>query len=350
MLATPQPVWATGPSTAGQEASGPDPEAPPTLYVSPEGDDGAAGTSPEAALATLEAALARAGSGDGIYLLPGVYAQSSYLEEVFDPENPLWIAGEPGASILDGGGELPYALWCEACAGIVLRDLVIRNYTDACVALIASEAIAFERVEIAGCGFAPALTEAEFEGYGFYVEGSQAIAVEDSEVHHNGPNPQRPGFLVGTAVNLYACSGCLVRGNRIHNNVGAAVLAEDSHDVVIEDNQIFGNELDVTVEQWWDGAIWIDGGANVVVRGNALYGNNGPALQISDEEGAGPTGYVVEGNAITGNRIGVYLWGFGTWEMPEQPVLRFEGNTLEANELGDVFVYPEWCLPPEGCG
>ncbi len=344
------PAGTTTVSFIDPAAGGPVTEEPPTLFVSANGDDAASGATTAEALETLQEALARASDGDFIHLLPGTYRQSATFEGAFDPENPVLIAGEPGATVLDGGGELPYALWCEGCAGIVLRDLIFQDYTDACVALIASESITFERVVVADCGFAPALFEEEFEGYGIYVESSRGIVVEASEVHHNGPNPQRPGFRVGTAVNLYDCRGCTIRGNRLHGNIGAAVLAEDSYEVVIEGNDIFGNELDVTIEDWWDGAIWIDGGADVFVRGNEIHDNNGPGLQISDEEGAGPTGYVVEANRITGNRIGFYLWGFGTDELPTEPVLRFAGNDVSGNALGDTFVYPGWCLPPEGCG
>jgi parallel beta-helix repeat protein len=318
------------------------------LYVSPDGDDDGAGSTSAEPLRSIQRALELVQPGQRILALPGTYRESIVLSDLGGASAPITLAGVPGLTILDGGRRLPVALWCEACRGLVLEGLIVRGYTDAGLVIAYSQDIVLRGLLVSHSGFDPQVEEWELEGYGIDLESSTRVLVENNQVTRIGPDPQRPGRLMGSSIVAYDCRECVIRGNLIFENTGGMVV-EDSVDVLVEHNQLLNNDLDATAERWWDGAIWLDGGRDVTLRGNTIRGNLGPGLQISDEESAGPTGYVIEHNLVAENWIGLYLWGFGDWELPGEPTLRFSGNQIRDNELADLFVSPGWCLPPEPC-
>jgi parallel beta-helix repeat protein len=340
------------PSTAAESEpippSGPAESGPADIYVSPDGEDQASGRSAEDALFSISRALELVSAGERVLILPGVYSETLSLWQFGDPSAPITISGVPGETVLDGGRELATGLWCEACRGLVVEKLVVRNYTDAALVILYSESIVVRDLLVSDSGFEPQLEDWQFEGYGIDVESSSRVQVERNRVTRIGPNPQRPGHMLGSSIVAYDCHECVIRGNTIWENTGGMVV-EDSISVLVEGNLLFDNDLDATAEFWWDGAIWLDGGQDVTLRGNTIRDNLGPGLQISDEESAGPTGYVLEDNLVTGNLIGLYLWGFGTSDLPGEPVLRARGNQITGNTLVDVYVSPEWCLAPEPC-
>ena len=113
---------------------------------------------------------------------------------------------------------------------------------------------------------------------------------------------------------------------------------EDSENVVVEDNEVYENDLDATVDEWWDGGLWLDGGRNVVVRDNVFRDNLGPGIQISDEDLQNPTGYVLQDNISTRNYYGIYIWNFGTSDWPPENVLQRSGNQFTENTIQDVWI------------
>ena len=40
-------------------------------------------------------------------------------------------------------------------------------------------------------------------------------------------------------------------------------------------NRIYGNDLDVSADEWWDAGIWVDGGADVRLVRNTIQDNHG---------------------------------------------------------------------------
>ena len=127
---------------------------------------------------------------------------------------------------------------------------------------------------------------------------------------------------------------------------GGGILVEDSTGVLVEGNQIFDNDLDVSADEWWDGGIWLDGGSNVTIRGNTFTNNRGPGIEISDEDIQRPFGYVLENNTSTGNYYGIYIWNFGSTDFPPDSVLRRSGNTFSGNSRQDVWIEAMPCPTP----
>ena len=180
----------------------------------------------------------------------------------------------------------------------------------------------------------------EVEGYGIQVDECQSVTVENNDVYQNGPQPQLPGRLMGTGINTYMCTDCVIRNNQSHDNIGGGILVEDSVNVLVEGNEALSNDLDATAEEWWDGGIWVDGGHDVTVRNNTFRGNLGPGIQISDEDLQQPYGYVIENNVSTENYYGIYIWNFGTSQFPPENVLRMLNNQISANTVQDVWIVP----------
>ncbi len=106
-------------------------------------------------------------------------------------------------------------------------------------------------------------------------------------------------------------------------------------------NRIWGNDLDVSLDEWWDGGIWVDGGRDVKVIANRFEDNLGPGIEISDEDCQSPTGYVLKRNVSTGNYFGIFVWNFGTTDFPDESILELQGNDFGGNSRQDVWIEPD---------
>lgn len=343
-------------TSGGEEIRSPEATAPSEAfastndyYVSNKGDDAAEGRTTETAFRTVSRALEVVQPGDAILILPGIYHEALELEDAGNSRAPITIRGEGGVAVLDGQRIMTIGFWCESCTNFVFQNLEIRNYTDIGIGVYLSYDIIMRNLTVHHNGFDAQLTDWEIEGYGINVDESQKITVENNEVYQNGPQPQLLGRLMGTGINTYMCTACVIRNNRSHDNIGGGILVEDGENVLVEGNEIYSNDLDATVEEWWDGGIWIDGGHDVIVRDNAFRDNLGPGIQVSDEDHQQPYGYVIENNVSTGNYYGIYIWNFGASDFPPENTLRMSNNQITGNTRQDVWIVPWDCPPPDPC-
>jgi len=188
-------------------------------------------------------------------------------------------------------------------------------------------------------GHAVQLKDWEIEGYGIHVEDSKNINISDNLVYRNGPDPQIfPSFLMGTGINTYNNEDVLISNNVSYNNIGGGYLVEDSYKVIFENNEAYGNDLDATVEEWWDGALWLDGGGDVIVRNNYFHDNFGPGIEISDEDFQDPKGYVLENNRSNNNYYGIFIWNFGTKDWPDSTIIKRSGNDFSGNSVENIWI------------
>ena len=155
--------------------------------------------------------------------------------------------------------------------------------------------------------------------------------------------------MLGTGINTFMCTDCVIRNNHSYENVGGGILVEDGVNVLVEGNEVIANYLDATEDEWWDGGIWIDGGHDIIVRNNEFRDNLGPGIQISDEDHQQPYGYVLENNTSRNNYYGIYIWNFGTSELPPESVLRLTNNLFQDNSVQDVWIEDWTCPPPDPC-
>jgi len=308
-------------------------------YVSTNGNDDQDGRSKETAFRTIEHAISVVQPGNTIQILPGIYDETLMMEGLGDPEKPIVLRGQVGETILDGQRISTIGFWCEKCTNLIVADLTFRNYTDIGLGVYDSSDIKIQNLTLYDNGFAVQLTDWELEGYGVHIDESSRISIEGCDVYQNGPQP-RPHGVLGTGINTYQCTNCLIRDNSTHHNVGGGILVEDGIDVVVQGNDVFANYLDATEDEWWDGGIWIDGGRNVTVANNTFRENIGPGIQISDEDFQQPYGYVLENNRSTGNYYGIYIWNFRETEFPPENVLRMTNNQISGNTIQDVWIVP----------
>ena len=308
-------------------------------YVSNSGDDENIGTTEGSAFKTIAKALSTVKPGGAVRILSGVYHESIGLESCGSLAAAITIEGYNATPTLDGENNKPIGLYFEKSNNYIVKNLKIINYTDIGIGFSLGKDLLLTDLEIAENGHAIQLKDWELEGYGIDVDYSENIEISNCNVYKNGPDPQIiPDYIMGTGINTYGNTNVLIKNNKSYNNIGGGILVEDSYDVIVEDNEVYGNDLDASIDEWWDGGLWLDGGANVIVRNNYFHDNLGPGIEISDEDKQNPTGYQLIDNISTNNYYGIFIWNFGTNDWPPESVIRREGNDFSGNSISDVWI------------
>ena len=312
-------------------------------YVSPAGSDDSSGISEEGAFATLRKAIENVHPGGRVHILPGTYHESIAVEGLGDAAAYIGISGVNGIPVFDGQHSEPFGLWAGHSTHVIFDNIEFRNYTDFGIGAGESNLLFFQNLVLQDNGHAVQLKSWDLEGYGIHVDESANITISGCDVYENGPDPQKPpNYIMGTGINTYGNVNVTITYNRSHHNTGGGILVEDSEGVYVENNQIYANNLDATVDEWWDGGIWVDGGKNVILRDNNIYDNFGPGIEISDEDNQNPTGYRLEGNTCTGNYFGIFIWNFGTDTWPNSTIISKMNNDFSGNTRQDVWIEPWW--------
>ena len=310
----------------------------PVYYVSMQGNDQFDGLTEATAFASLGHAIKVVKPGESIHILSGTYFEALMLENIGSAESTITIRGLGAKPIFDGQRSATIGFWCEKCKNLLFDNLEFTNYSDIGIGVYLSTGITMQNLKIHNNGFAPQLTGWEIEGYGIDVDTSQHATIKNNEVYCNGPDP-RPFGTLGTGINTFKCTDCVIQNNYSYENIGGGMLVEDGVNVVVEGNEIGANYLDATEDEWWDGGLWVDGGHDIVVRNNLFINNIGPGIEISDEELQKPYGYVLENNVSTGNYYGIFIWNLSkddTW--PDESILNRSGNQITQNTIKDVWI------------
>ena len=275
--------------------------------------------------------------GQTVRLAPGIYRTSVVLGAF---EGPITIAGGDGV-VLDGDGIRTTGIGLVESSGFVITGIEFRGYADAGLYTLLGSDVEITGNRFVDNGRASTLADNFGEGFGLDVVGTENVVIQGNVAERNGPSEERMAdAILGTGINTFEMVDGVIRDNVSRDNHGGGILVEEGIGVVVEGNVVGGNRLDAAGD-WWDGAIWVDGGRDVVIRGNTITGNAGPGLQLSDEEDAYPArsvGYVVEGNVITDNLYGIYVWGWGTCPDPPDDAVVFGGNEVSGNTVAD-----RWC-------
>jgi len=309
-----------------------------TYYVSPAGDNSADGLSRKSAFQTIGHALDILLAGETVIILSGTYNEGLRLENRGSADASITIKGENGTSMLDGEESMKAAFWISESVNIIIDNLEIANYTDAGIVVTNSADITIKNIVAHDNGKAAVSLWAE--GYGIHADDSINVTIENNDAYNNGPQPQIPSKLMGTGINCFNIQDSVIRGNLSHHNVGGGILVEDSVNVLVEDNEAQYNDLDASVDEWWDGGIWVDGGHDITVRNNLFSNNKGPGIEISDEDFQEPYGYIFENNISTNNYYGIYIWNFGTSDYPSEDILKMENNQITGNTIQDTWIVP----------
>lgn len=321
-----------------------------TYYVSSSGNDNDNGTSEESAFKTIARALQVVAPGGTVFIFPGTYREGIVLLNFGSSEGAITIAGFKGMPTLNGNDQTPISLFAEKCTNLIFQNLEIKNYTDIGIGASKCTGIKLQNLIVTENGHSVKLLDWELEGYGIYVEDSKNVTIINNNVSRNGPSPQIfPDRLMGTGIDTFHNQNVVIKGNRSYENIGGGILVEDSVFVIVEDNKVYRNDLDASVDAWWDGGIWLDGGRDVIIRNNIFRDNLGPGIQISDEDIQHPTGYILENNVSTGNYYGIFIWNFGTTVWPTSSILRHRGNQITGNTRQDIWIEAWLCSEDQPC-
>ncbi len=331
----------------------------PAVYVSPDGDDHQRGTSPDEAFATLAHALCNAAPGQTVYVAPGRYEESILLSEFGQKGVPIRIVGQSGPNgekpVLDGGRHFTYGIAiigedeAHKSYSFVVENLEFANYTDAGFAAITAEDITLRNSILRDNGFHGMNPENNGEGMGADFVEVIGLVVDGVEGIHNGPEDAvwQQGILGGD-ISVWGSQDVVVRNCTTHDTIGNGLLFEDTVHALAEDNR-FTHALLTAPHEEVDGAIWVDGGHDILIRHNVVADNQGPGLQISDEEVQHPYGYVFEGNIVTGNQVGVFIWNFGVCPWPDESIVKMVDNVFRDNRDGVVRCEPWGCGEGQPC-
>ncbi len=308
-------------------------------YVSTNGNDNNDGESKDNAFRTIARAFEVVEPGETILVLAGTYYERIELEYLGNSSAPITLRGEAGAAILDGQRVRTMGIWCEYCTNLIFENLEIRNYTDIGIGALYSSTITMRNLTVHNNGFAAQLTSWEIEGYGIDADECSNVLIENNNVYQNGPNPQTD-ILMGTGINTFGCSNSTIRNNQCYENIGGGMLVEDGVNVLVEGNNVYNNDLDASVEEWWDGGLWVDGGHDIIIRNNTFTGNLGPGIEITDEDFQNPYGYVLENNICTGNYYGILICNFGSSDWPPDNIIKRSGNQFTGNTRKNIWIIP----------
>ena len=308
-------------------------------YVSSLGNDKSYGTGENTAFKTIAQAFRSIKPGGTIRILPGTYNESIGFMGCGNATSSITIEGYNGIPTLDGENKSTIGIYCEKCRNLIFRNLMFENYTDIGIGASLSNGITLQNLIIRENGHAVQLKDWELEGYGIHIDDSENILIENNDVYRNGPEPQIvPDFIMGTGINTYGNKNVIIRNNKSYKNIGGGILVEDSYNVLVEGNHVYENDLDASVDEWWDGGLWLDGGKDVIVRNNLFENNLGPGIEISDEDLQKPTGYVLENNVSKGNYYGIFIWNFGTTDWPADSIISRSGNQFIESDSLNVWI------------
>lgn len=312
-----------------------------TYYVSTAGNDANDGKSLASAFRNISKAFTVIRPGGKILIAPGIYFESIGLQSCgTGNKSPLiHVEGYQGQAVMDGQNKKPIGIFGEGCYNMLFSNIKFQNYTDIGIGFEKSGHLVLQNLEVLENGHNVQLTDWELEGYGIHVETSTNVDISDNVVYRNGPDPQKfPDYLMGTGINTFGNSHVNISNNISYRNIGGGILVEDSYHVVVENNEVYENDLDATVDGWWDGGLWLDGGGNVIVKNNNFHHNLGPGIEVSDEDLQYPKGYVLENNKSNNNYYGIFIWNFGTTSWPDTSIIKNINNDFSGNSIKDVWI------------
>jgi parallel beta-helix repeat protein len=307
-----------------------------TLYVSPTGNDTNPGTSPGAALRTVQRAADLAQAGDLVSIAAGVYRETVTVPRSGTAAQPIVFRGAAGA-VLDGadagiaggvawnaagGGVYSYVTGFATGHVVTEAGRLFRYESAAALAALAAGppggfffdgTTLFVKFTDGSSPAAHAMHVARRED-GFVIDSRAFVRVEGLEIRHYGAGD------FGKGVYLRYCSNCAVRGCRIHEVESAGVWIKGGDRNVVEDNQL----TDTSIFGWdWD-----------ETKGSSAE-NNG--VTLTDDVGFGN---VVRRNVFRGTFNG--LGPCGSLPPPS-------GFTTETDVYDNYFLqHTDDALEPEG--
>jgi parallel beta-helix repeat protein len=326
-----------GPPSAACSALETIPESPNEIFVAPDGDDAAAGTSAAAPLQTLAAAVGRFQSGGGTVIVGGGTYPDQEFEAVGTSDTPLVIrAADSETPVFDGSavaGDSSGVIRLSKAQHVALVGLEIANCSaDLCQGIVSPSAVL--DLTVRDCDLH------DLSGPGMRFHG-KTIRLEENHIHDVAlVNVNDVAYPTG---GWPTCSGTepdsnlpddpwtddvVIRDNDIENCWGEGIGVWFASHAVVEEN---------TVNTAWNVGIYLDNSYQVTVTRNfvsmnrGLNGNGGSGILMATESYAGWLNASASSHdiAITNNIVSAGN-GIGWWSSP---------STSDANTYGPVQVF-----------
>lgn len=253
---------------------------PSTFYVSPTGNDNAAGTQ-QAPWQTLQQAANEVVAGDTVEVEPGDYA--GFVMGWNNPQNgtaaaPITWNAEPGVTITSRNNETADGIDLEYCSYIVINGFAVTNtggtITRAGIrAAGESEGDVIEHNNVDGCG-----------EWGIFTAFANSALILDNVASNS---QTQHGIYVSNS-----SDNDVVEGNTVFGNYDCGIQfngdisqGDDGimSDELIEDNVIYDNGTG------GGSAINCDGLQNSRIVNNLLYDNHASGISLFQIDGGGPS-------------------------------------------------------------
>ncbi|MCW1922157.1 right-handed parallel beta-helix repeat-containing protein [Luteolibacter arcticus] len=340
-------------------------------HLSPTGSNAGAGSA-EQPWKTFAHAVPLLSAGDTLHLHAGTYPERLVLSgKSGTAEAPIVIrAAENEAPAIDGsaltvpaGGRVGLVV-VENCNHVHLRGLEVRNYKTT----NAARTPAGIQIEGSGSGLKvldckvhniwQSSTAEESNGFGICVYGTSTtpitgLVVDGNEVHHLRTGQSESLVLNGNVTNF------TVSRNHVHdcNNIGIDLIGYEgsapttaldrARDGVVRENLVHG--IDSAFNPGYGGnfttgggdqsaaGIYIDGGTNITVERNRVYGCNF-GIELASEAAAGSTDHIrLRNNLLHHNHAAGIIMGGYDHERGTTRNCEVRNNTLYRNDTAKTF-------------
>jgi parallel beta-helix repeat protein len=340
------------------------------FYIAPAGADGNSGSLAQP-WKTFAHAVGQLQPGDTLHLRTGTYAERLILTgKSGTAESPILIRAYEGESpAIDGSGMtvpsggLAGLVVLQNCNHIQLQGLEIRNFQSN----IATRIPVGIQVEGSGSGLKirgckvhriwQSSTSANSNGFGICVYGTSATPIEGLVLEGNEVFNLRTGQSESVVLNGNV-TGFTVSGNHVHdcNNIGidfigyeesAPVAVDRVRNGVCRGNLVHG--IDSSFNPGYGGnfttgggersaaGIYIDGGTNITVEGNRVYGCNF-GIELASEHASGFTDEIrLLSNLLHHNMgAGLIMGGYDA-NRGKTRLCEIRNNTLFRNDTLQTF-------------
>ena len=340
------------------------------FYIAPAGNDGSPGSVSQP-WKTFAHAVTQLGAGDTLYMRAGTYAERLILSgKAGHAGAPIVIRNLEGeAPVIDGttltvptGGRAGLVV-LENCSHVHFRGIEVRNFQTT-VSAATPAGIQIEGsgsgLRITGCKVHhiwQSSTAASSNGFGICVYGTSATPIDGMVLEGNEVSDLRTGQSESIVLNGNV-THFTVSGNHVHdcNNIGidfigyegsAPAAVDRARDGTCRGNLVHG--IDSSFNPGYGGnfttgggersaaGIYIDGGTNITVERNRVYGCNF-GIELASEDASGFTdGIRLLNNLLHHNMGSGLIMGGYDANRGKTRLCEIRNNTLFRNDTLQTF-------------
>ena len=195
----------------------------------------------------IQEAINRASPGDSIIIAPGVYHENLVIDKANITLRGVLSAGQ--WPVLDGKNKLNDGIIASG-SGFTVEWLHIKNYKANGVTTQAADNVIMRHLIVEKTGI-----------YGIYPTLGRNVTIEDNVT----------SGIADAGIYIGMCQHTDVRRNEAYDNV-AGIEAENSHDVLIENNYVYRNTSGILVFTLPE--LPKKSSGNIIVRNNLISNNN----------------------------------------------------------------------------